>query len=78
MTDFLHRDDAPFSDAVWGRIDTVVTEAAKSVLSARRIIYVEGPYGLGTKSVPAPDVVVEAEEEGAAGLTLRARPRPWR
>lgn len=69
MTDFLHRSDAPFSQAVWDRIDAVVTEAAKSVLSARRIIYVEGPYGLGTKSVPGPDVVLEAQEEGAAGLT---------
>ncbi len=69
MTDFLHRDDAPFSDAVWGRIDNVVTEAAKSVLSARRIIHVEGPYGLGIKSVPGPDVVLEEQDAGAAGLS---------
>ncbi len=69
MTDFLHRDDAPFSDAVWERIDTVVTAAAKSVLSARRIIHVEGPYGLGIKSVPVPDVVLEEPGEGSAGLS---------
>ena len=72
MTDFLQRSDAPFSEAVWSRIDAVVTEAAKSVLSARRIIYVEGPYGLGIKSLPAPDVVLETEEDGAAGLTSGA------
>jgi uncharacterized linocin/CFP29 family protein len=69
MTDFLHRDDAPFSQAVWERIDLVVTEAAKSVLSARRIIHIEGPYGLGIKSVPGPDAVLEAQEEGSAGLS---------
>jgi uncharacterized linocin/CFP29 family protein len=69
MTDFLHRDDAPFSGAVWDRIDMVVTEAAKSVLSARRIVHIEGPYGLGIKSVPGPDAVLEDEEGAAAGLS---------
>lgn len=72
MTDFLHRDDAPFSGAVWERIDNVVVEAAKSMLSARRILHVEGPYGLGIKSVPGPDAVLEDQGEDSAGLSSGA------
>ena len=54
-TSYLGRNDAPFGDAVWNLLDGVVVEAAKSVLSARRILDIEGPYGLGLKQVPLED-----------------------
>lgn len=62
---FLHRDDAPFDEKVWKLIDDVVVGAAKSQMAARRFLSIEGPYGLGLKQVPGPDVVVE-DSEGAA------------
>ena len=46
-TELLNRGDAPFSDKVWAAIDAAVVGAAKSQLGARRVLPVEGPYGLG-------------------------------
>jgi uncharacterized linocin/CFP29 family protein len=58
---YLSRDDAPIEAASWEILDKVVLEAAKSVLSGRRILDVDGPYGLGLKAVPLSD-----PEAGAA------------
>ncbi len=54
-TELLNRGDAPFSDKVWTAIDAAVIGAAKSQLGARRVLPVEGPYGLGLKSLPVRD-----------------------
>lgn len=56
---YLGRDDAPFGDEVWSRLDSVVVNAAKSQLSGRKILDIEGPYGLGLKSVPLSDELIE-------------------
>jgi uncharacterized linocin/CFP29 family protein len=72
---FLHREDAPLSSQAWERIDFVVTEAAKSQLSARRLIHIEGPYGLGFKTMPGPDQVLEtAAEREVEVVSSAARP----
>ncbi|NOZ27606.1 MAG: bacteriocin family protein [Chloroflexi bacterium] len=64
---FLHREDAPFGDEVWQKIDETVTEAAKSQLCARRLLHIEGPYGLGLKTLPSRDAPVEkADVEGVS------------
>ncbi len=55
---FLHRGDAPFGDEVWERIDGAVVGAAKGQLTARRLLHIEGPYGLGFKAIPGPDAPV--------------------
>jgi len=52
---FLSRSDAPFSDKVWAKIDETVVSAAKSQLGGRKLLTVEGPYGLGLKSLPGSD-----------------------
>lgn len=57
--DFLNREDAPLSAKVWDAIDAAVVGAAKSQLSARRILSVEGPYGLGMKMLPGNDEGVQ-------------------
>jgi len=57
----LNRKDAPFADKVWEKIDQAVVGAAKSQLSARRLLQIEGPYGLGIKSIPGADKPVEAK-----------------
>ncbi len=45
--DNLNRDQAPFPGDIWTKIDTAAVTAAKSWLTARRFLDVEGPYGLG-------------------------------
>ncbi len=57
-TDYLTREDAPFGDEIFEKLDEVVASVAKSQLSARRLLDIEGPYGLALKSVPLNDAVV--------------------
>lgn len=54
-TDFMSREEAPFGAEVWEKIDDIVVNAAISQLAGRRILSVEGPYGLGFKSIPGSD-----------------------
>lgn len=68
---FLHRDDAPFGDKVWEVIDNSVVGAAGGQFSGRKILHIEGPYGLGLKSVPGPDRPSE-EKPSAGEVTLAA------
>jgi uncharacterized linocin/CFP29 family protein len=65
---YLNRGDAPFQEKTWEAIDGAVIGAARSQLSARRLLSVEGPYGLGLKSVPLGDETIEGES--AEGVTL--------
>ena len=60
---YLARGDAPFGAEVWQALDTAMTEAAKGQLAGRRLLHVEGPYGLGLKAVSLQD------EEAEDGLT---------
>ncbi len=50
--ELLTRDDAPFGEKVWAAIDGAVLGAAKGQLSGRRILHVDGPFGLGLTSLP--------------------------
>lgn len=53
---YLARDDAPFESKIWDLLDEAMTEAAKSQLVGRRLLNVEGPFGLGLKAIPLQDV----------------------
>jgi uncharacterized linocin/CFP29 family protein len=57
---YLAREDAPFGSETWGVLDGAMTEAAKSQLVGRRLLHIEGPFGLGLKVVPLQDVEVES------------------
>lgn len=57
---YLARDDAPFGSDLWKALDEVMIEAAKGQLVARRLLELEGPYGLGLKSVPLKDEMTES------------------
>ena len=59
---YLAREDAPFGSDVWGALDAAMVEAAKGMLVGRRLLELEGPYGLGLKSVSLKD------ETTASGL----------
>jgi uncharacterized linocin/CFP29 family protein len=52
---YLAREDAPFGADVWKVLDAAAVEAAKGQLAGRRLLHVEGPFGLGLKAVPLQD-----------------------
>ncbi len=58
---FLGRDDAPISQETWNLLDSTMSGVAKSILAGRRLLSIEGPYGLGLNGVPLAD----AESKGA-------------
>ena len=66
---FLHRDDAPFGGGVWEKIDETVVSAAKSQLCGRRLLNVQGPYGLGLKTLPGGDETIDEQTAGSAKMT---------
>lgn len=52
---YLGREGAPFGEEVWAALDAAMMEAAKSQLAGRRLLPLEGPYGLGLKAIPLPE-----------------------
>jgi uncharacterized linocin/CFP29 family protein len=49
--DYLNRHAAPFGDDIWQRLDDAAVQAARDMLTGRRFLDVEGPYGVGLTSV---------------------------
>jgi uncharacterized linocin/CFP29 family protein len=68
MNDYLTREGAPISEEAWQALDRTAVEAAKSVLSGRRLLHIEGPYGLGLKAIPLADQ--QADKGMVIGCTL--------
>jgi uncharacterized linocin/CFP29 family protein len=58
---YLARGDAPFGSEVWEKLDARMIEAAKSQLVGRKLLPIEGPLGLGVKTISLQD---EANEAG--------------
>ena len=52
---YLGREDAPISAETWKLLDTTMNEAAKSHLSGRRLLSIDGPFGFGLKVIPLSD-----------------------
>jgi uncharacterized linocin/CFP29 family protein len=57
---YLSRGDAPIEEGTWEILDRTMLEAAKSILSGRHILNIDGPYGLGLKAVPLSDPEIES------------------
>jgi uncharacterized linocin/CFP29 family protein len=57
---YLAREDAPISSETWKTLDAAMMEAAKSQLVGRRLLPIEGPFGLGLKVVPLQDAEVKS------------------
>lgn len=49
--DYLNRHAAPFGDEIWQRIDQAAVHAARDLLTGRRFLEVDGPYGVGLTSI---------------------------
>ena len=68
--DPLNRDRAPFPDSVWQRIDRAAAEAAAALLTVRRFLPVEGPFGLGLTAVEAGGEDHRDKTEGEEALAV--------
>jgi uncharacterized linocin/CFP29 family protein len=68
---YLNRETAPLTAKTWELLDHVMVEAAKSQLLARRMIPVEGPYGLGVRAMPLADVPTDTGTTTARFLPLQ-------
>jgi uncharacterized linocin/CFP29 family protein len=55
---YLTREDAPTGPEAWKALDDTMIQAARSVLTGRRLLHIEGPYGLGLKYVPMQDNII--------------------
>lgn len=66
---YLHRQDAPFSQAVWEKIDQTVVSAASSQMSGRRLLDIKGPFGLGLKAISGGDREVSEKTTGRSVMT---------
>ena len=64
---YLGREEAPLGAGTWKLLDSTMIEAAKSQLTGRRIIAMDGPFGFGLKVIPVSDCVLE---EGISGSTF--------
>jgi uncharacterized linocin/CFP29 family protein len=52
VSNLLNWADAPFDNEFWDMLDQTVRSVAQNQLSARHLLYSEGPYGLGLQVVP--------------------------
>ncbi len=67
----LNRGQAPFGADIWTQIDAAATAAAKAMLTARRFLEVDGPYGPGLTSIEmGNDGFCRTPEEGEAGAVV--------
>ena len=55
---YLGREDAPIAPETWKLLDSIMVDAAKTILTGRRLLNIEGPYGLGLKGFPLEDCTV--------------------
>ena len=61
---YLAREDAPFGSETWEVLDSSMIQAAKSQLVGRRLLHIDGPFGVGLKAIPLQDTSAES------GLTV--------
>jgi uncharacterized linocin/CFP29 family protein len=56
---YLGRNEAPVSAECWKLLDEAMVMAAKGQLAGRRLVSMEGPFGLGLKGIPLGDCETE-------------------
>lgn len=70
----LNREQAPFPEHIWERIDATAVEAAKALLTGRRFLDVEGPFGLGMTALElgTDDYCRDPKPDEAGAIVSRA------
>jgi uncharacterized linocin/CFP29 family protein len=71
-TKFLNREESPFGEGVWTRLDAIVNASARERLTGRRLLPLEGPHGLGVASVSGPEREFGGEGDFGEGETAVA------
>lgn len=76
--DARNRHQAPFDERLWSAIDEAAAAAARAMLTGRRFLDVEGPFGLGLTSIEiGEDGYCRQPADGEAGAVVgRAVPVP--
>jgi len=57
---YLAREDAPFGESLWKLLDDRMMSTARSRLVGRKLLDLEGPFGLGLKALPLGDEKTES------------------
>ncbi|MGI6162228.1 MAG: family 1 encapsulin nanocompartment shell protein [Christensenellales bacterium] len=70
--DYLARDDAPFSQELWEKIDTAIVDTVRNNLTGRRFLRIFGPLGGGIQSINI-DSASKAEEDGGGIIKTTGR-----
>lgn len=72
--DMLNRKQAPFGADLWDAIDEAATEAAAAMLTGRRFLEVEGPYGPGLTNIEVGNdgFCRQVEDDEAGAVVSRA------
>lgn len=69
--DTLSRAGAPLAPEIWSAIEEAAVKAARDMLTARRFLDVEGPYGVGLTTIElGNDDYCRTPAEGEAGAVL--------
>lgn len=75
---YLNRGNACFSEEIWERIDEAAVSAAREVLTGRRFLEVDGPYGVGLTAIEVgeEDYCRQPAPEEAGAVLSRASAIP--
>jgi uncharacterized linocin/CFP29 family protein len=76
MTTWLDRENAPFEQEIWDRIDAIARSAADEVRAGRRLLEVVGPIGFGARAGIAEDLPLGEEPAGAHVHVPTVHPLP--
>jgi uncharacterized linocin/CFP29 family protein len=72
--DYLNRKGSPLDDGLWARIDEAAVGAARAMLTGRRFLDVDGPYGAGLTNLEVgnDDFCRQPEADEAGAVLGRA------
>ena len=75
---YLNREQANLPEGIWGRIDEAAARAARDLLTARRFLELEGPYGIGLTAIEVGEdnFCRQSNTDEAAAITSRAISMP--
>ncbi len=68
--DPLNRGRAPFGAAVWQAVDAAATSASRDLLTARRFLEVDGPFGLGLTAVETGGGDIAERDDAAEAVAI--------
>jgi uncharacterized linocin/CFP29 family protein len=75
--DYFNREQAQLPEALWTAIDEAAAKAARELLTARRFLDVEGPFGVGLTAIEAGnDEFRQAQPSSADVVISRTVPVP--